>query len=197
MTSLRVAVGSLRAPKVNAVRKALDSCSRWLAAPHSQIEIVGFEVESGVGATPLSRLETMRGARQRVDVLRRLADASVENWDYFVGLEGGLEVVNVDGARRVFLESWVYAANSSGVGNYGQAGAIALPDDLAARVVDDRIDLSAAIDAFAGASGIRNSQGAWGVLTCGLITREDAFWTATINAFAPFFLNRESRQTGG
>ena len=98
----------------------------------------------------------------------------------------------MDGERRVFLESWVYVADRTGVGHYGQSGAIALPEDLATRVVDDGIDLSDAIDAYASVQGIRNSLGAWGILTRGLITREDAFRIATINAFSPFFKSQSS-----
>ncbi|HKQ85789.1 MAG TPA: DUF84 family protein [Candidatus Acidoferrales bacterium] len=115
-----------------------------------------------------------------------------EPWQFFVGLEGGLDVVDLDGERRVFLESWVYVADRTGVGHYGQSGAIALPEDLATRVVDDGIDLSDAIDAYASVQGIRNSLGAWGILTRGLITREDAFRIATINAFSPFFKSQSS-----
>ena len=48
-------------------------------------------------------------------------------------------------------------------------------------------ELSAAIDHFAGGRGIRDAQGAWGVLTCNLITRQEAFRIAVIHAFAPFF----------
>ncbi|MGH9826088.1 MAG: DUF84 family protein, partial [Blastocatellia bacterium] len=54
-------------------------------------------------------------------------------------------------------------------------------------VVDDGVELGVAIDAFAGGYGIRDAQGAWGVLTRNMITRQDAFRTAVINAFAPFF----------
>jgi len=64
---------------------------------------------------------------------------------------------------------------------------VLLPDALAKRVVDDGVELSNAIDAFAGGHGIRDAQGAWGVLTRNIITRQDAFRVAVINAFAPFF----------
>lgn len=181
-----VAVGSLRPPKLNAVRSALDACSRslGLAGP---IEMFGFEVPSGVRPTPLSRVETMKGARHRVRRLQQLAKEGGKLWQFFVGLEGGLDVLSLDGERRVFLESWVYVSDGKGLGHYGQSGAIALPSELATEVVDQGADLSDVIDRYAGVEGIRNGLGAWGVLTRGLITREDAFRIATINAFAPFF----------
>ena len=47
-----------------------------------------------------------------------------------------------------------------------------------------------AIDAFAGGHNIRDAEGAWGILTRNLTTRQDSFRIAVINAFAPFF-NRE------
>jgi non-canonical (house-cleaning) NTP pyrophosphatase len=78
---------------------------------------------------------------------------------------------------------------SDGAGReaYGQAGGILLPESLAAEVLDQGVELSVAIDAFAGGQGIRDMQGAWGVLTRNLITRQDAFRIAVIHAFAPFF----------
>ena len=62
-----------------------------------------------------------------------------------------------------------------------------LTEELVRQVVDEGIELGVAIDAFAGGHGIRDAQGAWGVLTRNMITRQDAFRTAVINAFAPFF----------
>jgi non-canonical (house-cleaning) NTP pyrophosphatase len=67
---------------------------------------------------------------------------------------------------------------------------VLVPEALAKVVVDDGVELSEAIDAFAGGRGIRDAQGAWGVLSRNLITRQDAFRVAVISAFAPFF-NRE------
>jgi non-canonical (house-cleaning) NTP pyrophosphatase len=132
----------------------------------------------------------MQGARSRAESLRATTQDPGGPFQFCVGLEGGLEVMLLDGERRVFLESWVYIAGDDGRGHYGQSGAIAIPDELAARVLDDGVDLSDAIDAYAGARGIRNGMGAWGVLTCGLITREEAFRIAAINAFSPFFQSR-------
>src|SRR4029077_20358372 len=104
--------------------------------------------------------------------------------------EGGVDVVHENGVRQVFLESWAYVTDCSGRGAFGQSGAVAVPEPLAIRVVDQGIELSQAIDAFAGGHGIRDAQGAGGVLTRDLITRQDAFRVVLINAFAPFY-NRE------
>ncbi len=49
------------------------------------------------------------------------------------------------------------------------------------------MELAVAIDRFAGAVGIRDAQGAWGVLSSNFITRQQAFRVAVIAAFAPFY----------
>ena len=200
MNKLTLAVGSKRGPKLSAVTEALKAFSNVLA-PDSQFEVVGVEVESGVSPTPASREELMRGARQRAEALVQLARKNGDAWRYFVGLEGGLDVL-LEGAspedtqwratlkhygrRRVFLESWAYVTD--GVrGHYGRSGGIELPDALAHEVLENRVDLSEAIDKFAGAVGIRDAQGAWGVLSNDFITRQEAFRIAVIAAFAPFY----------
>jgi inosine/xanthosine triphosphatase len=207
MEKILVAVGSTRRPKVNAVSDALAAIravSEFLPA----FEIVGVDVESGVRHTPLSREDLMAGARHRAEALMRIARAQNERWKYFVGLEGGfdvipgldaipsldvlpeLDVVSEAGIRWVFLESWAYVTDGEGRGSFGQSGGVPVPAALAETVVDNGIELSQAVDAFAGGHNIRDAEGAWGILTRNLITRQDSFRAAVINAFAPFF-NRD------
>lgn len=186
-----IAVGSTRRPKLDAVRDALDAIwpklSAKLAAPGARFEIVGRDVSSGVSETPVTRGESMAGARNRAEALVQIAREEKLAWRYFIGLEGGLDVVEENRRRAVFLSSWAYVTDGSGRGAFGQSGAILLPDDLAAEVLDKGVSLSVAIDAFAARSGVRDAEGAWGVLTAGLITRRDSFRIGVINAFAPFF----------
>ena len=179
-----VVVGSVRKPKLAAVRDAVASFGSLLA-PEKQIEVVGVEVESGVSHTPTSREELMRGARQRAEALAKLALQNQQG-NFFVGLEGGLDVVRENGQRRVFLESWAYV--SDGVsGFFGRSGSIEVAEAVAEEVVDRGTELSVAIDRFAGEVGIRDAQGAWGVLSGNLVTRQDSFRIAVIAAFAPFY----------
>jgi inosine/xanthosine triphosphatase len=186
METVLVAVGSQREPKLHAVSEALKTLGPMLD-PGARFEVVGIAVPSGVAHTPLSRAELMAGARGRVRELRRMAAESGAPWRYFVGLEGGLDVVWEDGVRMAFLESWACVSDATDRTAYGHAGGVLLPAQLANEVVDRGAELSVAIDAYAGGRGIRDAQGTWGVLTRNLITRQDAFRTAVIHAFAPFY----------
>jgi inosine/xanthosine triphosphatase len=192
VSELIIAVGSTRKPKLAAVREAVDGMSDLLAAETS-IEIVGVEVESGVNHTPLSCEESMRGARQRAEWLQQVAKREAKPWNYFVGLEGGIAVIG-DGERRVFLESWAYVSDGTR-GHFGRSAAVELPEALAEEVFVRGKELSIAIDQFAGEAGIRDAQGAWGVLSGNKITRQEAFRVALIAAFAPFFNQPMYRRT--
>jgi len=185
MEKILVAVGSTRRPKLRAVTEAVNAFGLALD-PGAEFEVLGFDVESGVSLTPSSRGELMRGARQRAEALVRLGREKRETWRYFVGLEGGLDVVQEDGARRVFLESWAYVSDGAG-GHYGRSGGVEVPAALAHEVLENGVELSVAIDRFAGAVDIRDAQGAWGVLSANLITRQEAFRVAVVAAFAPFY----------
>ena len=187
METIRIAVGSKRTPKLDAVREALVALGPLLH-PKSRFEVRGFELETGVSHTPRSRRELMAGARGRCEALRGVGGQTAA---YFVGLEGGLDVIyedgNETGRRLVFLESWAYVSDAGGRGFYGRSGAILLPETLAVEVLDRDTELSHAIEAYTGIQGIRDSQGAWGILTKNLINRQESFRIAVVSAFAPLF----------
>jgi inosine/xanthosine triphosphatase len=200
MQKITIAIGSKRGPKMNSVREALEMFSATLS-PGTEFELVGVEVDSGVSHTPTSREELMRGARQRAEALIRVASENGASWQYFVGLEGGLDMVQENASsnrvppcegppqdlhRRVFLESWAYVSDGA-QGHYGRSGGIELPELLAREVLENGVELAVAIDRFAGAVGIRDAQGAWGVLSNNFIKRQEAFRVAVVAAFAPFY----------
>jgi inosine/xanthosine triphosphatase len=201
-----VVVGSTRRPKLEAVREALALMGARLfpgpAGPRNapDVEVLGIEVPSGVRHTPLSREDTMLGARHRAEALLQIAREKHEPWKFFVGLEGGIDIVNARPGsgpdRLVLLQNWAYVTDGNGPGSFGQSGSVMLPEPLARQVVDEGVELSHAIDEFAGKRGIRDAEGAWGILTDGLITRRDAFRIAVISAFAPF-LNRARQSAFG
>jgi len=197
MTTFRIAVGSARRPKVNAVQEAAALFAAQFGL-EANCEVNGYDVESGVSHTPTSRGELMRGARQRAEALQAKLQREGIAVDFVVGVEGGLDVVPDDGMQRVFLESWAYVRDRQR-GHFGCGGSIELPQVLAERVLSEERELASVIDEFAGAVGIRDGQGAWGVLSRNLVSRQDSFRLATIAAFAPFYnsaMYRSAAATG-
>jgi inosine/xanthosine triphosphatase len=188
---LRIAVGSTRRPKLNAVSEAMISIAPLLGVSANS-EIIGHEIESGVNHTPLSRNELMQGARQRAEGLQRKLREQESIADFYVGLEGGLDVLTDGGHKRVFLESWAYVSDGAR-GHFGSSGSIEVPEALAEEVLLRGTELGVAIDEYAGAVGIRDGQGAWGILSSNLITRQDSFCLALVAAFAPFYNARMYR----
>ena len=129
----------------------------------------------------------MRGARQRAEALQQKLQANNASADFFVGLEGGLDIAVENDQKRVFLQSWAYVSDGT-AGHFGCCGGVELPQALANEVL-----LSIAIDQFAGQVGIRDGQGAWGILTSNLLSRQESFRLAVLAAFAPFYNARMYR----
>jgi len=185
MQTRQIAVGSTRKPKLNAVVEVASAIATLLNSGQA-LDVVGYEVDSGVGHTPASRGELMQGARQRAEALQARLRANGTSADFFVGVEGGLDVATENGVKRVFLESWAYVSDGT-AGHFGCSGSIELPQVLAEEVLTRGKELGLAIDEFAGAVGIRDGQGAWGVLSRNLISRQESFRRAVEVAFAPFY----------
>jgi inosine/xanthosine triphosphatase len=193
VNACRIAVGSTRRPKLQAVQEAAASFGAKLS-PNAELEVQGYEVESGVSHTPSSREELMQGARQRAEALHKMLREAGQPADYCVGLEGGVDVAVENDVRCVFLESWAYVTD--GVrGHFGCSGSIEIPELLAGEVLARGTELSIAIDRYAGAVGIRDGQGAWGVLSDNLVTRQESFRLAVVAAFAPFYNVKMYRPT--
>jgi inosine/xanthosine triphosphatase len=191
MERWRIAVGSTRRPKLDAVRQAASQIALVLG-DSAELTCFGYEVESGVGHTPCSREELMRGARQRAEALQQKLSNEQPAPDFYVGLEGGLDVIVEGNTKRVFLQSWAYVSDGT-QGHFGCSGSIELPEALADEVLLRGIELGVAIDEYAGAAGIRDGQGAWGILSNNLISRQESFRVAVIAAFAPFYNRRMYR----
>ena len=185
MTTWRIAVGSTRRPKLKAVSDAILALGPLLGGDIT-LTASGYEVESGVNHTPFSRHELMRGARQRAEAVAKLVYSLREEAKFFVGLEGGLDVVSENGRHRVFLESWAYVSDGRH-GHFGGSGSVEVPGALVEAVLVDGKELAVAVDEFAGTEGARDAQGAWGVLTRNHITRQESFERAVVAAFAPFY----------
>jgi len=184
---IKVAIGTERKAKVDAVMAALRSIVELGISGWERIDLITRRTESRVAATPVGDPDLMRGARSRVeDLFSQLTSEGIAA-DLYLGLEGGLHVEHLAGKRLVFLRGWVYARDARGVGCFGCSPSIEVPAEIAESVLDRAEDLGDVIDRFSGRIDVRSNEGTWGVLTRDLITRSRSFETATLAALAPYY----------
>jgi inosine/xanthosine triphosphatase len=165
-----VAVGSSNPVKVAAVREVL----RFIAP---EAIVAGVGVESGVPEQPWGDEETIRGARTRALAAREALSAELG-----IGIEGGV-VRNDDGTLRTC--AWAVVVGEGGREGVGGSLAMPLPEPVAV-LVRAGLELGSAMDAVAGTRDVKYGAGAVGVLTAGLVDRQEAYEVIVAYALAPF-----------
>ncbi|MCC6317434.1 MAG: inosine/xanthosine triphosphatase [Gemmatimonadaceae bacterium] len=166
-----VAVGSANPVKVRAVERIVR---HW----HADAVVHGVTVPSGVPDQPWGDDETIRGARARAIAARERLDADVG-----VGIEGGV----VDVGEELRTCAWAVVALRDGRTFLGGSLSLSLPAAVAA-LVRGGTELGHAMDTVTGASGTKHGAGAVGILTDGLVDRQQAYETIVAYAFAPLLV---------
>ena len=165
----RVAVGSTNPVKIGAARAVATRLD-------AGAEVAGVAVASGVPDQPWGDDETIRGARTRALAAREALDA-----DIGIGLEGGV-VAAADGTVRTC--AWAVAVSRDGREGVGGSLAMQLPTRVAT-LVREGMELGHAMDAVTGTHNVKQGLGAVGILTHGLVTRQQAYETLVAYALAP------------
>jgi inosine/xanthosine triphosphatase len=172
-----IRIASTRAPKINGVKRAFKKISSHFSILDSSIIFETYQTESGVSDTPKSIEELISGAQQRAQSV-----FDKEKTAMSIGVEGGVFQIH----EKVFLQSWSCVFDGKNF-SFGSSGSIEIPQSLATAVMHNCADLGIVIDGFAQKNDVRSNQGTFGILTNDLITREDSFELATLNALMPFF----------
>lgn len=165
-----VAVGSANPVKIGAVRAVLAR-----VAPRASVR--GVTVPSGVREQPWGDEETIRGAVNRA---RGACEALEADWG--VGVEGGVVEAHDGGVRTC---AWVAIVSRDGRQGVGGSLSLALPARVAA-LVRSGMELGHAMDAVTGEHDVKRGVGAVGILTRGLVTRQQAYEVLIAYAIAPF-----------
>ena len=168
MDVTRVAVGSMNKAKLKAARDVVLQI--W---PDAVCR--GVSVDSGISAMPMCDLEAREGAMNRAIAAK---DALVA--DMGLGMEGS---VSEEGGA-MYLTGWVAVACSSGQVSLASCGRLPLPESVAERVRAGE-ELGPIIDELSGQQHSRESLGAVGFLTDGLVPRDMIFSVALAYAMAP------------
>jgi inosine/xanthosine triphosphatase len=183
---VRVAIGSLRPPKVEAVRAVMAKIMCLCGYRREAISYIAREVESGVAVMPLSVQEIRRGAYNRAMEARRRVEEETGPVDFAIGLEGGLFILSAEDKEHIHLQSWAFV-HHNGAGYYGSSMSMPVPMAVAREVLENKRELGEVIDGFAKRQEVRNRDGAFGVFSLGLLTRQQAFELALLGALAPFY----------
>ena len=185
---MRIAIGSTREPKVEAVREAWQVfAAKILNDPEEEATFSGYDVSNGSPSMPLTVSDLMNGARSRAENLALQLKKEKAEANFYVGLEGGFNVIDSQGPRRqAFLESWAYVSDGYW-GFFGHGGGLYVPSSIADPVIDRGIELGIVMDRLSNQTDVGNKQGTWGILTRDILTRKHSFVIALIAAFAPFY----------
>ncbi|RNF40801.1 DUF84 family protein [Planococcus salinus] len=157
MNRLQVAVASKNAAKIKAVEAVLEELEFDFA-------LASVETDSGVAAQPLSQIETRRGA------INRAQQALGEGMDFAIGLEGGVYELE----ETMYLCNWGALAAANGQLLTAGGAQIRLPEEIG-RQLKNGMELGPVMDRYANETGIRHHKGAVGILTAGLVNRNEMF----------------------
>lgn len=172
MKHMKIIVASKNPVKVNATRRAFEQ----MFPDETEFSVEGVSVVSGVRDQPLTFDETLEGARNRVDNAR----TEYPDADYWVGLEGGVELHGSDMA----VSGWVVTRNRDGLEGKSMTNTVYLPPKVA-ELVAGGMELGEADDIVFGMTNSKQANGAVGILTHDVLKREEGFTIGVVGALIP------------
>ena len=160
-----IGIGSTNPVKVAAVEEAVDLVHERLGI-YGPVKFQAMEVESGVGAQPLSDEETRAGAAGRA---RQVLNSYLQP-DIAVGLEGGVDR-REDG---LYATGWVSVQDQQGKIVEVNGACFKLPDQIAQPILDGE-EMGVVMDQLTGKSNLKHQEGMIGTVTGGAVTRQESF----------------------
>ncbi len=168
---MKIVIASTNPVKVRAVENAFKKVFK---TKKIQMELVS--VDSNVSDQPMNDKETIKGALNRVDN----AVKAFPKGNYWVGIEGGVEII--DGMLASF--AWVVVKSKNQTGK-AKSDTFFLPEKVAELVKKGK-ELGDANDIVFKKHNSKQNNGAVGLLTKDLITRDKLYEDVVILALIPF-----------
>lgn len=166
---MRIAIGSTNPVKCNATRAVLKPL-------YPGAEFVSLDVPSGVSPQPWGDVETRTGALNRARAALEQTGAHLG-----IGLEGGVQ----DSEFGLMTCAWCVLVDVHGQIGVGGNSCVLLPQPVAEHIRQGG-ELGEAIDQLVQVHNTRQRNGAIGILTNNLETRQSAYETLIRLALAPF-----------
>lgn len=168
---MKVAIGSTNPVKISAVKKAFKK-----VFPNKKFIFIGVEVSSGVSHQPMSDLETVKGATNRAKRSLKKTHA-----DFGVGLEGGIQKIG----DKWFDCGWIVVLDKSGKEGIGSSIRMHVPKKMM-KHVHKGMEIGHIDDMLFKTQNSKKGKGHFGLMTKGIITREDGYIHACVSALSRF-----------
>ncbi|WP_420316975.1 inosine/xanthosine triphosphatase [Ekhidna sp.] len=168
---MKVIVASKNPVKINSARNGFNQMF-----PTEAIEIEGISAPSGVSDQPMTNSETLQGAKNRAEFVKK----EVPDADFWVGIEGGIEDTS-DGMEAF---AWVVILSKNQKGQ-SRTSTFYLPPKVRELVLQG-VELGHANDQVFEEHNSKQKGGAVGSLSNGLLGRTEYYEQAVILALIPF-----------
>ncbi len=142
----------------------------------SNFKFIGKSASSGVGDQPMTNAETLLGAKNRAENLKKL----FPDGDFYVGIEGGIQTR--DEEMEAF--AWIVIYSNCNVGK-AQTSTFTLPQKIV-DLIHQGVELGHADDLVFRRNNSKQGNGAVGILTNNVIDRVEYYRHAIILALIPF-----------
>lgn len=168
---MKVAIGSTNPVKIKATEEAFKKV--W---PEKKWEVVGLDIPSGVSNQPMSDTESIKGATNRAKGALEKSKA-----DFGVGIEGGLTQIE----NMWFDTAWVVIFDKNGKRGIGSTINMPTPKSFI-KLVEKGMEIGHIDDEVFKRQNSKHAEGHYGLMTKGLITRQDGYVHGVIAALTAF-----------
>ncbi|MDO8967693.1 MAG: inosine/xanthosine triphosphatase [Algoriphagus sp.] len=168
---LLVLVGSKNPVKISCTEDA------FTRAFNKSFLVEGINAASGVSDQPMGDQETLQGAINRAKNSRDVFPEA----HYWVGIEGGLD----EDEAGMFAFAWIFILDTTGKTSQSKTGTFYLPAAVS-KLVKEGMELGMADDTVFNQENSKQQGGSVGILTHGIVDRNEYYRQAIILALIPF-----------
>lgn len=175
---MKILVGSKNPVKIQSVK---DAFSNYF----NNIIIESYNVSSKVPEQPVNN-DTFKGAKNRVNELKKIDKNKNLNADFFVGIEGGIMEVY----STWFAFGCMCIADKNNKIGFGTSPLFELPDKIIKKLLNGK-ELGIVMDEMTGENNTKHKEGAIGYFTNGVMNRTQLYIPGLITALIPFLHNED------
>ena len=175
---MRIAIWTLKAPKVEGVKSAVQTCP-YFEKIKDQVEYILESVPSDISDMPLSIEETMQWAKNRAQNVKK-------KWilaDYYIGIEWWTTTIG----DKKYIGWIVYVENNMWEGHFWFSPMLEVPNLVVKKLYDEKLELGPVMSELSGITNIQSQNGSMWAWSDDMFTRKDEFEDAFKAAIAPFF----------